>query len=557
MKEILGGVAVLLLLGLVWRTRHRRRIAERALALERRLLRAFLESTRDQVYFKDRESRFLRVSDTLAARVGFERAEDLLGKTDFDAFSEEHARQAFDDEQRIIRSGHPIVDLVERETFPDGREAWVSTTKMALRGEQGEVMGTFGVSRDVTARVRAEAALREGEERWRRLLANLQEIVLLVDPDGVLLYATPSVERWLGYPTDELLGTKLADASHPDDSAQLEEAFAAATPGRPASLGHRLRHLDGSWHSLESTFVCLRDDPAVGGVLVAARDVTERVALELERERLDSERRLAHRLEAVGQLAAGIAHEINTPLQFVGDSVAFLNEALDELLALVASYHGLVPADVAREIEERADLEYLRERVPTAFGRTVEGIERVRTIVLAMKSFSHPASAKAAPADLNDALETTLTVSRNEYKYVADVTVELGELPAVVCNIGELNQVFLNLVVNAAQAISEKVGSTDERGAIAVSTRVEGAYAVIEIADDGPGIPPELLDRIWEPFFTTKEVGKGSGQGLALARSIVERHGGSLQCTSAPGEGTRFTVRLPLTPVTADVAAAA
>jgi signal transduction histidine kinase len=295
--------------------------------------------------------------------------------------------------------------------------------------------------------------------------------------------------------------------------------------------------------------------------------VSERVALEQERERLDLERRVSHRLEAVGQLAAGVAHEINTPLQFVGDSVSFLKEAVEELLALTDHYHDVLcieppipQADRQREMleaEEDADLEYLRERIPAAFDRTIDGISRVRSIVQAMKRFSHPASADVAPADLNDALETTLAVCRNEYKYVAEVTVELGHLPSVTCNIGELNQVFLNLIVNAAQAIEEKVTGTSERGEIRISTRLDGRDAVIEISDDGPGIPEQLLERIYEPFFTTKEVGKGSGQGLALARSIIERHSGALGCASRAGEGTTFTIRLPLQPPAAEIAQAA
>ncbi len=367
-------------------------------------------------------------------------------------------------------------------------------------------------------------------------------------PDDRVLYASASVERWLGEAADTLVGRKLAEASHPDDVPSLDRAFADVRPGRPLSLVHRLAHADGSWHTFESTLVCLRDDPVVGAVLVAGRDVTERVALEEERKRLELERRVSHRLEAVGQLAAGIAHEINTPLQFVGDSVAFLRETVDELLELIDAYGRLLPNadETVRAAVEQADLDYLRERIPVAFERTADGIDRVREIVLAIKRFSHPESSTTAPADLNEAIATTLTVCHGETKHVADVVLDLGDLPPVACNLGELNQVFLNLVVNAAQAIEEKLAGRGGRGEIRISTRREEDAVVVEIADDGPGIPPELLDRIYEPFFTTKPVGKGSGQGLALARTIVGRHGGSLECASEPGAGARFTIRLPL-----------
>jgi len=294
----------------------------------------------------------------------------------------------------------------------------------------------------------------------------------------------------------------------------------------------------------------------------AEQNVTERVALEQERDRLELDRRVSQRLEAVGQLAAGIAHEINTPLQFVGDSVTFLKEAVDELLELTALYRQTlqiadpIPLEERRltmqAAEERADVEYLCARIPVAFERTTGGIARVRSIVQAMKRFSHTSSTELAPADINEAIRTTLAVCRNEYKYVADVTLSLGEIPSLVCNIGELNQVFLNLVINAAQAIEEQLTGTGELGNINISTRVHGPEIVVEVADNGPGIAPDVQDRIYEPFFTTKEVGRGTGQGLALARAAVERHAGTLHCESVVGQGTTFTIRLPLEPHAAD-----
>ncbi|HLI60481.1 MAG TPA: EAL domain-containing protein [Solirubrobacteraceae bacterium] len=275
-----------------------------------------------------------------------------------------------------------------------------------------------------------------------------------------------------------------------------------------------------------------------------------------ELDRLEADRRLSQRLAAVGQLAAGIAHEINTPLQFVGDSVSFLREAVADLLNLTDVYHETLYSDGPASLEQRrraicdaeqeADLEYLRERIPGAFERTVDGIGRVRSIVQAMKRFSHAGAGEVAPADINEGLQTTLVVCRNEYKYVADVTVDLSPLPEIVCNISELNQVFLNLIINAAQALEEQVAQGAERGKITVRTQQRDECIVIDIADTGPGIPAGLLDRIYEPFFTTKPIGKGTGQGLALALATINRHGGSLDCVSAPGQGTTFTITLPL-----------
>lgn len=277
-----------------------------------------------------------------------------------------------------------------------------------------------------------------------------------------------------------------------------------------------------------------------------------------EKERIEGELRLAHKLEAVGQLASGIAHEINTPIQYVSDNLHFLQTAFDDFTSLVAACQrerrslaqvegGRKIAERLEEAEEEADVNYLGEHVPRALEQSLEGVTQVSRIVQAMKDFAHPGSTQMAPADLNRAIESTLTVARNEYKLVADVALELGEIDTVTCHIGDLNQVFLNLIVNAAHAITDVVEGSDERGLISIRTSQEGEEAVITIRDTGSGIPEAVRDRIFDPFFTTKEVGRGTGQGLAIARTIVhEKHGGRIGVESQPGRGTTFEIRIPI-----------
>jgi two-component system, NtrC family, sensor kinase len=198
-------------------------------------------------------------------------------------------------------------------------------------------------------------------------------------------------------------------------------------------------------------------------------------------------------------------------------------------------------------LEVEVDLPYLEQSVPRCFSLCLDGVARIASIVRAMKDFAHPDRRDKIPADLNAALQSTLVIARNEYKYVAEVQAEFGELPPVLCHVGDLNQVFLNLIVNAAHAIADVVGEGGGRGTIRVRTRREGGAARIDISDTGPGIPEAIRPRIFEPFFTTKPVGKGSGQGLAIARSIVvDRHGGALTFDSEIGRGTTFTVRVPV-----------
>ncbi|MEJ1960463.1 MAG: ATP-binding protein [Gammaproteobacteria bacterium] len=288
------------------------------------------------------------------------------------------------------------------------------------------------------------------------------------------------------------------------------------------------------------------------------RDLQFRLLAEMkERERMGVELRIAQKLEAVGQLAAGIAHEINTPVQYVGDSVLFLQTALSDIEVLLETYRtviaGLPEGEVASAVRERiagierdTDLDFLRNEVPRAFKRTLDGVGRVAQIVRAMKEFAHPDGNEQSAADINHALETTLIVACNEYKYCARVETRFGELPEVMCHVGELNQVFLNLIVNASHAIQES-GKDASKGHIVVSTEADADMVRVRIADNGCGIPDRIRERIFDPFFTTKEVGKGTGQGLAIARSIVvEKHGGRIHVQSEEGMGTTFTIEIPL-----------
>jgi two-component system NtrC family sensor kinase len=272
--------------------------------------------------------------------------------------------------------------------------------------------------------------------------------------------------------------------------------------------------------------------------------------------RMEVELRLAHKLEAVGQVASGIAYELNTPVQLVADSVHFVQSASNEITNLVSGYRALVRQlavdrpevlEEIKKLEEGADLAYLAEELPRACHRIAEGTSRVAAVVRTMKQFAHPEEHEKVFTDLNVALESTLRNARHEYKYVAEAVTDWGDVPPVLCDVMELNQVFLNLVVNAAQAIKAKPRAHDALGKITVRTRRDGDYAVITISDTGCGIPEDIRDRIYDPFFTTKNAARSTGQGLATARAtVVEKHQGTISFETSPGKGTTFTIRLPI-----------
>jgi PAS domain S-box-containing protein len=375
-----------------------------------------------------------------------------------------------------------------------------------------------------------------------------------LDPTMTIEFVSDAIEAITGYGPEDLVDNRqqaYASLIDPDELAAIaEEVEAAAREQRHYGLAYRIVRADGEKVWVGDRGQAVHGDGDVIWLYGTLSNIDERKRIEADRARMEVELRMAQKLESVGQLAAGIAHEINTPIQFVGDSLHFLRDSFEDLDRLISVYREACatiagdPALQARleEAEEDVDLAYLQERVPAACVRTLEGVERVASIVRAMKEFAHPQT-EQAPADLDRALETTLTVARNEYKYLADVETHFGGLPHVTCNLSDLNQVFLNLIINAAHSI-EDVGG--ERGTIKIRTALEDDTAVVSVSDSGAGIPEEIRTRIFDPFFTTKAVGRGSGQGLAIARAVVDKHHGAISAESTIGEGTTFTIRLPL-----------
>lgn len=321
--------------------------------------------------------------------------------------------------------------------------------------------------------------------------------------------------------------------------------------GSLKALHATLRHLSWQAERVAAGDLSQRVD-FMGDFAAAFNEMVRQLA---ERRQLEAQLRQSQKLEAIGRLAGGLAHEMNTPAQYVGDHVRFVASSCESLLGVVRAYREALaaagdaplPADVLerlRALEEEADLEFLEEQTPRSARSASEGIGRIAGIVSALKEFANPEARARAPVDLRRALQATLVVSQGQYRNVAAVETDFGEIPDVNCQAGEVNEVFLNLISNAVHAV-EDAGRSGQ-GVIRIVTRAAGDGVQIDVSDNGCGIPPEVAERVFDPFFTTREVGRGSGQGLAVARSVIEEgHRGRVTFDSRPGEGTTFHVWLP------------
>jgi PAS domain S-box-containing protein len=429
-----------------------------------------------------------------------------------------------------------------------------------------------------------ESALRADNAKLREQLAlrdlaldGIQTTFVIVDrtiPEPTILYCNRKAAEMCGLQREEMIGRGLSVLSQYNLSVKpdFQKDHATLSSGQKIAYETEVQRPDGRTYWRGVTIVPVFDSAgtlvrsiATGADITAKREAALRqqqlqdqlVAELKERERLLSELQLAQKLESVGRLAAGISHEINTPIQYIGDCIYFLKSGFNDLLAVLEGRRRLLAAvahtpdieamcgDIAA-MDAKYDVEFLRAEIPKAIGRMSEGIARVSDIVGAMKEFARPDSSGENAADIKQAIQSTLIVATQAYSEVARVRTEFAEIPEVVCNIGEINQVLLNLLVNAAQAIKE-AGRDLDSGVIDIRTEQVGKHVSIRVSDNGCGIPAENLPKLYDPFFTTRDVGNGMGQGLAIARSIVvDKHRGELSVASTVGQGTEFLVTLPI-----------
>jgi len=567
---------------------NKRKKAEEELRRSERKYREILENIQSVYYRTDKDGKLIMASPSAADVFGYESVEEMYGMDIAeDIYANPEEREAF---LRKLERDYEVRNYETRLKRRDGSTLTVLANCRIYRDKEEKAMGVEGLLVDISSRKKAEDRLasinhelkkqtralaranKEKENMLRslnksrgkitqllsrngRLINSMSQVLIGIDAEGRIFQWNKRAEDLLGIAAGRAIGRRISQCGIEWDweviNHGLDEARSNNRRVRKENISYT--RSDGTEGLLYIEYSPSRDanNNSIEW-LILATDTTEKKNIEMQLHH-------AQKLESIGQLAAGIAHEINTPMQYIGDNAMFLEDSfaeISELLKIIqsslSSHTGDKPDLLLEQISAAingADIEYILDEVPPALKQSFEGIRRVSKIVKSMKEFSHPGSTEKIPVDINRSLDTTITISRNEWKYVSEIETDFSpDLPEVPCLEDEVNQVFLNLIINAADAIEEKIDrDSGEKGRIRISTRQEGNEAVIRISDTGIGIPEEGKHKIFNPFYTTKEVGEGSGQGLAIGYSIiVDKHGGGLTCNSDYGEGAEFTVRLPL-----------
>lgn len=537
--------------------------AERRLRQEHDLLKGVIETLPAWVYWKDRELRYIGCNREFASAMTMMRHPSLdaeppltpaaiIGRTVNElGLPAEIATESTESEAQVIATNTPQLDVPIRFQAPGSGRLHLLDSRIPLRNRDGDAIGIVGVVTDVTPIIEAHEALTQLQRRWDLAFQGSGDGVWDWNRDAGTLYLSSRWKQMLGYDEGDLDSTldTWVELQHPNDRDTARRELRAHLRGETSeyNVEQRLRHKDGGYRSI-LVRGRIADRDARGRairIVGTTSDVTD-----FKRQEVDAAN--ARKLEAIGQLAAGIAHELNTPAQFVGDNLRFLGETVSEVLGAMRTVRESlavgtgVPGTRPAALDD-ADFEYFTTECPRAIEQSIEGIDRISKIVRALKELAHPGLDRE-PTDLNRAIQSTATVASNEWKYVADLRLELApDLPLVPVTPSEFQQVVLNLIVNAAHALEHGAGGrAGERGAIAVRTSHDERWATVEIADDGCGIPEDIRAKVFDPFFTTKPLGKGTGQGLTIVHNVVKKHGGTIALESEVGRGTTFTIRLPL-----------
>jgi two-component system, NtrC family, sensor kinase len=484
---------------------------------------------------------FVRINPAFLSTLGHTESE-LLGRPWLE-FVHPDDRAATAREGQRLAAGAPTVSFVNRYRCGDGSYRWLEWTSIPVP-EEGLL---YAVARDVTERLRAEEALRASEERHRAILDRAFSAFVAIDARGDVIAWNAQAEATFGWSREEALGRRLSELVIPPRHRRAhEEGLARVIGTSEGRILDRQLEVEALHRSGREIPVELCVTAVGSGEATTFNAFLQDIS---ERKRIQSLRVQTAKLAALGEMVAGVAHEVNNPLSYVSNNVAVLERALASLRRLVQVYAEAdavlaesTPALHRRVLEasEEHDREFTLNNVDRIFSRTRDGLRRIQQIVKDLRSFAHVDQGERLEADLNEGIVSTVNIVRGRARAlgVVDVELDLGPLPPIACFPAKINQVVMNLLSNAIDA-------SPRGGRITVRTRGDDRSVTIEVIDEGPGVPAELVDRIFDPFFTTKPPGSGTGLGLSISYGIVEDHGGTIGVETPPGGGARFTVTLP------------
>lgn len=539
-----------------------------------KLIFSVINSMRDAVSVIDvSDYRIIEVNDVFLKEYGFSDKSEVIGKTCYETM---HCRK---DRCSAVNYICPIADAVKEGIHKtaehvhfekDGAERYIEITASPVWNEDGRILQVIHVSRDVTERRMAERELKEKQleifrkheelqrifkyvesvkKEWERTIDCVGDMIILTDKEWRIKRCNRTFKDFVNLTYEDILWKELPEllAGYEimldKDNLHGTEIFHEPT---------------GRWFMLNLYSFKVPDTEQTDNVLTIhdfteLRKMTgtlEKTNRELEQAYNDLKAFQVHitqqeKMASIGQLAAGVAHEINNPTGFIMSNLSSLQKYLNRLSEFIDLQSGAAEKMTDEKVREVRDfrktqkIDFIIGDINNLIMESLEGADRIKRIVQDLKSFSHVDEAEHKPADINAGIESTINIVWNEIKYKATVKKEYGNIPKTRCNPGQMNQVFMNLLVNAAHAI-------EKQGEIAVKTWMDGGYIYVMISDTGTGIPPEKINRIFEPFYTTKEVGKGTGLGLSIAYDIIKKHNGEIFVKSEYGRGTAFTIKIPV-----------
>lgn len=528
--------------------------------------RAIFDQSVEGIYLVDIETRkVVQANQTCSGLLGYDDGE-LVGRSIYDIVA--GPREGIDERICALIKDRTIMQSDRTYLRKDGPPFPVRASATVVTFANRSAICT--VFNDVTEQKQQVETLKESEERFRLISENVADIIILFETTGECVYASPSVSA-LGHDPSTLIGRSIFSLIHPEDYARtMDEITRLATSFRPCGTAFRFATTVGDWRAMEAALSLLVSHAGYR-IVAVLRDVSARLEHERQQELLMEElqekntavheamerlKRMqeglvqSEKMASLGQLTAGIAHEINNPLAFVSSSVNRFGEYYGELRTLFEQWKNAIEASPAEPLTqdvrtvlqasfEHADLAFLDKDFQELVEHTRKGLSRIKRIVEQLRGFAHISRTDFASTDINQTIEETINLVWNELKYKVNIQKQYGTIPPVECNAGELQQVFVNLLVNASHAIEEK-------GTITITTQPEGDGVTIMITDTGGGIPEEHLHRIFDPFFTTKAVGRGTGLGLWIVSTIIQKHRGEITVSSEVGQGTTFTIYLPV-----------